>query len=159
MRIIPVPASRRIISENRKARHEYHFLETYEAGIELKGTEVKSLRNGQANLQDSFGRVENGEMFIYNMHISPYEMGNRFNPPPKRPRRLLLHKVEINRIYSKVREKGLTIVPVKIYFSGSRVKVEIAVAQGKKLHDKRDDMIGKAMQRDAERDYKEKLRL
>lgn len=148
----------KIICDNRKARHEFHFLELLEAGIELQGTEVKSLRAGKANLQDAFAKVENGEMILYNMHISPYEMGNRFNHPPKRPRRLLLHKQEILRLYAKAREKGLTIIPTKVYFSGSRAKVEIALAQGKKLYDKRESLVEKAVKRDTERALKEKGR-
>ena len=148
----------KMICENRKARHEYQFLELFEAGISLQGTEVKSLRLGRANLQDAFAKVENGEMLLYNMHISPYEMGNRFNHQPKRTRRLLLHKSEIRHIYAKVREKGLTVIPVKAYFSGSRVKVELALAQGKKLYDKRQDMIAKDAKRDMERAIKERNR-
>lgn len=148
----------RMICENRKARHEYHFLEVFEAGIELKGTEVKSLRTGKANLQDAFAKVEQGELILYNLHIAPYEMGNRFNHQPKRPRRLLLHKNEIMSLYSRVREKGLTIIPVKVYFSGSLVKVEIALAQGKKLYDKRQDLVEKAVKRDTERVLKERSR-
>lgn len=146
----------KMVCDNRKARHEFHFLETYEAGIELFGTEVKSLRAGQANLQDAYAKVENGEMWLYNMHISPYAMGNRFNREPKRPRRLLLHKQEIIKLYSKVREKGLTIVPVKVYFNGSLAKVEIALAQGKKLYDKREDLVARAVRRDTERALKER---
>ena len=122
------------------------------------GTEVKSLRAGQANLQDAYAKVENGEMWLYNMHISPYAMGNRFNREPKRPRRLLLHKQEIIQLYSKVREKGLTIVPVKVYFNGSLAKVEIALAQGKKLYDKREDLVARAVRRDTERALKERSR-
>lgn len=152
------PQKIKIICDNRKARHEFHFLETFEAGIELQGTEVKSLRAGKANLQDSFAKVENGEMLLYNMHISPYEMGNRFNHQPKRPRRLLLHKQEILRLYGKAREKGLTIVPTKVYFSGSRAKVEIALAQGKKLYDKRESLVEKVVKRDTERAMKERSR-
>lgn len=148
----------KIICDNRKARHEFFFLEVLEAGIELQGTEVKSLRSGKANLQDAFAKIENGEIYLYNMHISPYEMGNRFNHPPKRPRRLLLHKQEIRRLYAKVREKGLTLVPVKVYFNGSIVKVEIALAQGKKLYDKREDLVAKAVKRDTERLMKERNR-
>jgi SsrA-binding protein len=143
------------ICENRKARHEYHFLEIFEAGIELKGTEVKSLRQGKASLQDAFGRVENGEAFIYNMHISPYEMGNRFNHEPKRPRKLLLHKNEISRIFSKIREKGFTLVPIRMYFTHGKAKIEIALAQGKKLYDKREDMIAKTEKREMERHLKQ----
>ena len=148
----------KMVCDNRKARHEFHFLETYEAGIELFGTEVKSLRAGQANLQDAYAKVENGEMWLYNMHISPYAMGNRFHREPKRPRRLLLHKQEIIKLYSKVREKGLTIVPVKVYFNGSLAKVEIALAQGKKLYDKREDLVARAVRRDTERALKERSR-
>lgn len=145
----------KIICDNRKARHEYHFLELFEAGLELQGTEVKSLRAGRANLQDAYCRVENGEIFVFNMHISPYEMGNRFNHQPKRPRRLLLHKAEIRRIYARVREKGLTVIPVRMYFCGQRAKLEIALAQGKKLYDKREDMIAKTEKREMERHVKE----
>ena len=148
----------KIVCDNRKARHEFHFLETYEAGIELRGTEVKSLRAGKANLQDSFARIENGQILIHNMHISPYEMGNRFNHEPKRPRRLLMHKQEIMRLYAKVREKGLTLIPTKVYFRGSLVKVEIALSQGKKLYDKRQDLVEKAVRRDTERTMKERGR-
>ena len=144
----------KIITENRRARHEYHFLELFEAGLELRGTEVKSLRNGKANLQDSFAKVENGEIFVYNMHISPYEMGNRFNHDPKRKRRLLLHKSEINRLYAKVREKGLTLVPVKMYFVSGRAKLELALAQGKKLYDKRAVQAKKDSDRAIERAMK-----
>lgn len=151
-------AKMKIVCDNRKARHEFHFLEVFEAGIELFGTEVKSLRAGQANLQDAYAKIENGEIWLYNMHISPYTMGNRFNHEPKRPRRLLLHKQEILRLYSKVREKGLTIVPTKVYFNGSRAKVEIALAQGKKLYDKREDLVAKAVKRDTERALKERGR-
>ncbi len=148
----------KIIAENRKARHEYHFLELFEAGIELKGTEVKSLRVGKANITEAHCRIDNGQAFIHNMHISPYEMGNRFNHEPKRLRRLLLHKSEIRRIFAKVREKGLTIVPVKMYFKGQNAKLEIALAQGKKLYDKRDDMISKTVKRETERALKERSR-
>lgn len=149
----------KIITENRRARHEYHFLELYEAGIELLGTEVKSLRNGKANLQDAYAKVENGEVLVHNMHISPYEMGNRFNHDPKRPRRLLLHKSEINRLYSKVREKGWTLIPSRMYFLQGRAKLELALAQGKRLHDKRNDLIKKEAKRDIERTMKEKQRV
>ncbi|WP_018084500.1 SsrA-binding protein SmpB [Desulfurispora thermophila] len=136
---------------NRKARHEYHILETYEAGIELKGTEVKSLRAGKANLQDSFARIENNELLLYNMHISPYEQGNRFNHDPKRVRRLLMHRQEINRLHSKIREKGLTLIPLKIYFQRGWAKVELALARGKKLYDKRQDIAARDAQREMER--------
>ena len=145
----------RNICENRRARHEYHFLETFEAGISLQGTEVKSLRMGKGNLQDAYAKIEDGECWLLNMHISPYEMGNRFNHQPTRPRRLLLHKAEIRRMYAKVREKGLTLVPVRVYFAGSRVKVELALAQGKKLYDKREDKMNREVKRDMDRAMKE----
>lgn len=148
----------KIICENRKARHGFQLLELFEAGIELCGTEVKSLRAGKGNIQDAYAKIENGQLFLYNMHISPYEMGNRFNHDPKRARRLLLHKNEILRLFAKVREKGLTIIPVKVYFSGSLVKVEIALAQGKKLYDKRQDLINRAVKRETERAVKERGR-
>lgn len=127
----------KIIVDNRKARHDYFLLETFEAGIVLVGTEVKSLRAGRANLKDSYAQIDDGELFLYNMHISPYEQGNIFNVDPVRKRKLLMHKREIMRLLGKVKEKGLTLVPTKLYFSNGRVKVEIALAQGKKLHDKR----------------------
>lgn len=142
--------------ENRRARHEYEFLETVEAGIELKGTEVKSLRAGKGNLSDAFGRVENGEVWLYQMHISPYEFGNINNHQETRPRRLLLHKAEIARLYGKLREKGLTLVPVRLYFAHGWVKVELALARGKKLYDKRDDMAKRDAKRDLERSLKER---
>lgn len=145
----------KIVCDNRKARHEFNFLETYEAGIELAGTEVKSLRAGKGNLQDAYCKIEDGQIYILNMHISPYEMGNRFNHDPKRPRRLLMHKQEIRHLYAKVREKGLTVIPNKVYFSGSRIKVEIVLAQGKKLYDKRQDLVARAVGRETERIMKE----
>jgi SsrA-binding protein len=146
----------KIITDNRKARHDYFFIDNYEAGMELLGTEVKSLRAGRVNLTDAYCRVENGEMWLFNSHISPYDFGNRANHDPKRVRRLLLHKAEIAKIYAKVREKGLTIVPVKMYFVRGKVKLEIAVAQGKKLYDKRDAMAEKAAQRDVAREFKDR---
>ncbi|MBE3587291.1 MAG: SsrA-binding protein SmpB [Thermoanaerobacteraceae bacterium] len=142
----------RVVTVNRKARHDYHVLETYEAGIALTGTEVKSLRAGRANLQDSFARVENAELFLYNMHISPYEQGNRFNHEPKRPRKLLMHKYEIRRLLGKSREKGLALVPLKVYFNDrGKAKVELALARGKKLYDKREDMAARDARREMER--------
>ncbi len=155
---MPAPGGIKIIADNRRARHEYHFLETLEAGMELRGTEVKSLRNGKASLQDAYAKVENGEVFVYNLHISTYEMGNRFNHDPKRVRRLLLHKSEIQRLYAKVREKGLTLVPVKLYFSHGRAKMELALAQGKKLYDKRQDLAAREAKKDMQRAFKEKNR-
>ncbi len=136
------------VCQNRKARHEYFILETYEAGLVLKGTEVKSLRAGKANLKDSFARIENGELWLENMHVSPYEQGNRFNHEPKRPRKLLMHKAEIMRLWGKSREKGLAMIPLRIYFKDGRAKVELALAKGKKMYDKREDIA----KRDAERE-------
>lgn len=136
------------ICQNRKARHNYHILETYEAGMVLKGTEVKSLRAGRANLKDSYARVQDGELWLENMHISPYEQGNRFNHDPTRARKLLMHKGEIMRLWGKTREKGLALVPLRVYFKNGRAKVELALAKGKKLHDKREEIA----KRDAERE-------
>ena len=147
----------KVIAENRKARHDYTIEETFEAGIELKGTEVKSMRGGRVNFKDSFAIVENGELFIYGMHISPYEKGNIFNKDPLRVRKLLLHKAEINKMLGKQKEKGIAIVPLKVYFKGSLVKVEIGLAKGKKLYDKREDIAKKDMKREAERDMKVRM--
>lgn len=143
---------------NKKARHEYHLEDTYETGIVLTGTEVKSLRAGRANLVDSYARVENGEMLLYNMHISPYEQGNRFNHEPKRMRKLLMHKFEIMRLFGRVREKGYSLIPTKAYFKDGRVKIEIALAKGKKNYDKRQDLAAKDARREMERAYKERNR-
>lgn len=140
---------------NRQAHHEYFILETYEAGIALTGTEVKSLRQGKANINDAFARIDNGECILYEMHISPYEYGNRFNPDPKRPRKLLLHKREILKLYSEIKEKGLTLIPLKIYFTRGIAKVELGLAKGKKLYDKRDDMAKKEADRKIDRAMKE----
>ena len=144
----------KLIANNKKAYHDYFILDTYEAGIALAGTEVKSLRMGKCSIKESFIRIENGEMFIHGMHISPYEKGNRFNNDPLRVRKLLLHKSEINKLLGKIKEKGMAIVPLRVYFSGSLVKVEIGLAKGKKLYDKRDDIAKKDQKREAERDFK-----
>ena len=145
------------VIENRKARHDYFVEETYEAGIALTGTEVKSLRAGRVNLRDSFARVENGELILHNVHISPYEQGNRFNHEPLRPRKLLMHKKEIIRIFSKIREKGLTLIPLKIYFNDKgKAKVEVALAKGKKHYDKRQDIAERDAQRDIDRAMKDR---
>lgn len=150
-----MPERIRVVAENRRARHDYFIEETIEAGIALTGTEVKSLRLGRASLQDSFARVENGEVFLYNMHISPYEKGNRFNHDPKRVRRLLLHKAEIRRLIGKTRQRGYTLIPLRLYFTGrGYAKVELALAKGKKLYDKREDIA----RRDAERQIAQALR-
>ena len=147
-------AGTKLIANNKKAYHDYFIEDKYEAGIALAGTEVKSLRMGKCSLKESFIRVEKGEVWIYNMHISPYEKGNIFNKDPLRVRKLLLHRYEINKIEAKLKEKGLTLVPLKVYFKGSLVKLEIALAKGKKLYDKRDDIAKKDMRRESERDFK-----
>ena len=144
----------KLIANNKKAYHDYFILDTYETGISLAGTEVKSLRMGKCSIKESFVRIENGEGFIYGMHISPYEKGNIFNKDPLRPRKLLLHKYEINKLLGKTKEKGIAIVPLKVYFKGSLVKVEIGLAKGKKLYDKRQDIAKKDQQREASRDFK-----
>ena len=129
-------------------------MDTYEAGIALHGTEVKSLRMGKCSIKESFIRIEDGEVFIYGMHVSPYEKGNIFNKDPLRVKKLLLHKSEINKLLGKIKEKGMSVVPLKVYFKGSLVKVEIGLAKGKKLYDKREDIAKKDQQREAQRDFK-----
>lgn len=133
----------KLIANNKKAYHDYFIEDTYEAGISLHGTEVKSMRMGKCSIKESFIRIEKGEVFIYGMHISPYEKGNIFNTDPLRPKKLLLHKREILKLQGKIKEKGYTIVPVQVYFKGSLVKVQIALAKGKKLYDKRQDIAKK----------------
>ena len=146
--------SKKLIANNKKAYHEYFLEEKYEAGIELHGTEVKSLRSGKCSIKESFVRIENEEVIIYQMHIPPYEKGNIFNRDPLRPKKLLMHKEEIRRLQGKIAEKGYTLVPVEVYFKGGRVKVEIALVKGKKLYDKRADIAKKDMRREAEREFK-----
>ena len=146
----------KIIAKNKKARHDYFIEETFEAGIELRGTEVKSLRMGKCSIKEAFVRVINEELFIMNMNISPYEKGNIFNKDPIRVRKLLLHRSEINKLIGKVAQQGYTIVPLSIYFKGRLVKVEIALAKGKKLHDKRQEIAKKDQRRATERDFKVK---
>lgn len=142
----------KLIANNKKAYHDYFIKDTYEAGIELFGTEVKSLRMGKCSLKESFIRIDNkGEVIVYGMHISPYEKGNIFNKDPLRPRKLLLHKYEINKLKAEIEQKGFTIVPLKVYFKGGLAKVEIGLAQGKKLYDKRETLAKKDQQRDIER--------
>lgn len=136
------------ITENRKARHEYFVIESFETGIELVGTEVKSIRQGGVNLKDSWCSIDNGEIFVKGMHISPYEKGNIFNKNPMRPRKLLMHKREIIRLFSTVKQDGLTLIPLSLYFKDSRVKLQLGLCKGKKLHDKRQD----AAKRDAKRE-------
>jgi len=144
--------SYKLVAQNKKAYHEYFIEDTYEAGIELVGTEVKSLRMGKCNLKESFIKEKNRELFVFGMHISPYEKGNIFNKDPLRVRRLLLHKYEINKLLGKVQLKGYTIVPLKVYFKGSLVKVEIGLAKGKDLYDKREAQKQKDIRRDAEQE-------
>ncbi|HEY8530810.1 MAG TPA: SsrA-binding protein SmpB [Limnochorda sp.] len=145
----------RVVATNRRAHHDYFILERLEAGIVLKGTEVKSLRAGRANLREAFARVENGEVFLYNLHISPWDYGNRWNHDPTRTRKLLLHKAEIRRLVGKTREKGKTLIPLRIYFnSRGRAKVELALAQGKKLWDKRESIARRDEAREIERRLK-----
>jgi len=144
-------ANGKMIANNKKAYHDYFILENFETGIALHGTEVKSLRMGKCSIKESFIRIENGEVFIYGMHISPYEKGNIFNKDPLRVRKLLMHKSEINKLIGKTKEKGM---PLKVYFKGSLVKVEIGLAKGKKLYDKRQDIAKKDQKREAQRDFK-----
>ena len=144
----------KMIANNKKAYHDYFILDTYEAGIVLHGTEVKSLRMGKCSIKESFIRIENGEVFIQVMHISPYEKGNIFNKDPLRVKKLMLHKAEINKLIGKTKEKGMAIVPLKVYFKGSLVKVEIGLAKGKKLYDKRADIAKKDIRREAEKEFK-----
>ena len=146
----------KLIANNKKAYHDYFVDDTYETGISLAGTEVKSLRMGKCSIKEAFVRIENGEVIIYGMHISPYEKGNIFNKDPLRPRKLLMHKYEINKLMGKIKEKGMTLVPLKVYFKGSLVKVEIGLARGKKLYDKRHDIAKKDQRREAEKEFKVK---
>ena len=146
----------KLIANHKKAYHDYFIEDKYEAGISLAGTEVKSLRMGKCSIKEAFIRVDKGEVLIYGMHISPYEKGNIFNKDPLRTRKLLLHRYEINKILGKITEKGYTMVPLQVYFKGSLVKVEIGLARGKKLYDKRQDIAKKDQRREAERDFKVK---
>lgn len=147
----------KIVATNRKARHDYEVLDTFEAGIVLQGTEVKSLRQGRANLKDSYATIKNGEVFLLNMHISPYEQGNVYNHDPTRTRKLLLHKSEINRLIGKVEEKGMTLIPLKVYFKRGKAKVELALARGKKLYDRRRDIAKRDAERELRRVYRGKI--
>ncbi len=146
----------KLIAPNKKARHDYFVMEAYEAGIELFGTEVKSIRRGQVNLKDSYCYVDKGELFVSGMHISPYEQGNIFNKDPMRIRKLLMHKKEINKLLGVVTQQGLTLVPLSMYFKGSRVKIEVGLCKGKKLYDKRDSEAARQAGRDIERSMKSK---
>ena len=146
----------KLVANNKKAYHDFFIDDKYEAGIELHGTEVKSLRMGKCSIKEGFVRIENGEAFIYGMNISPYEKGNIFNKDPLRVKKLLMHKYEINKLTGKIKEKGYTLVPLQVYFKEGKVKVEIGLARGKKLYDKRQDIAKKDQRREAERDFKVK---
>ena len=152
------PGGHKLIANNKKAYHDYFIEETYEAGISLVGTEVKALRTGKCSIKESYIRIENGEMVILQMHISPYEKGNIFNRDPLRTRKLLMHKNEIRKISQKLKEQGYTLVPVEVYFKGSLVKVKVGLAKGKKLYDKRADIAKKDLNREAQRSFKMKLK-
>ncbi len=149
--------SQKIIAENRKARHDYFVIEAFEAGVELFGTEVKSLRRGGVNLKDSYCEVDRGELFALGIHISPYEQGNIFNRDPLRPKKLLMHKKEIMKLAGLVSRDGYTLVPLSLYFKGSRVKLALGLCKGKKLYDKREDIAKKDANRDIERHMKNNL--
>lgn len=148
----------KLVANNKKAYHEYFIEEKYEAGISLAGTEVKSMRMGKCSIKEAFVRIDNGEAYIYGMNVSPYERGNIFNKDPLRVRKLLLHKGEINKLGGKLSEKGYTLMPLQVYFKAGRVKVEIGLAKGKKLYDKRADIAKKDARREAERDFKVRLK-
>ena len=145
---------RRVVVSNRKARHDYHILDTFETGISLKGTEVKSLRQGNANLLDSYAVLKDGEVWLLSMHISPYEKGNINNHEPTRPRKLLLHRKQIRKLVGNVRERGLTLIPLSVYFKGRHAKIELALGQGKRKYDKREAMS----KRDAEREIRQRIK-
>lgn len=145
------------ITENRKVRHDYFVIESYEAGIELVGTEVKSIRLGSVNLKDSWCSVDSGELFIKGMHVSPYEKGNIFNADPLRVRRLLMHKREINKLYGTVKQDGLTLIPLSLYFKDSKVKVQVGLCKGKKIYDKRESIAKRDANREIERNVKSKI--
>lgn len=146
----------KLVANNKKAYHDYFIDDKYETGIELYGTEVKSIRMGKCSIKEAFVRIENGQVYVYGMHISPYEKGNIFNRDPLRQRKLLMHRKEIDRLVSKIKEKGFTLVPLQVYLKGSLVKVEIGLARGKKLYDKREDLAKKDARREMERGFKAK---
>ena len=146
--------SQKLISNNKKAYHDFFIDETYECGIALHGTEVKSMRMGKCSIKEAFVRIEDGEVFVYGMHVSPYEKGNIFNKDPLRVKKLLLHKYEINKLLGKIKEKGYTLVPLQVYFKDGKVKVEIGLARGKKLYDKREAIAKKDQRREAEKEFK-----
>ena len=144
-------SGQRQIADNRKARHDYFIHERYEAGIALVGTEVKSIRQGKVNLKDGYAQIRNGEVWLYNVHISPYEEGNRFNVDPLRPRKLLMHRAEISKLAGKVQQRGYTLIPLALYWARGKVKVSVGICTGKKIYDKRKDLAAKTARRDMER--------
>ena len=146
--------SQKLIANNKKAYHDFFIDETYECGIALHGTEVKSMRMGKCSIKEAFVRIEDGEVFVYGMHVSPYEKGNIFNKDPLRVKKLLLHKYEINKLLGKIKEQGYTLVPLQVYFKDGKVKVEIGLARGKKLYDKREAIAKKDQRREAEKEFK-----
>ena len=146
--------SQKLIANNKKEYHDFFIYETYECGIALHGTEVKSMRMGKCSIKEAFVRIEDGELFVYGMHVSPYEKGNIFNKDPLRVKKLLLHKYEINKLLGKIKEKGYTLVPLQVYFKDGKVKVEIGLARGKKLYDKREAIAKKDQRREAEKEFK-----
>ena len=146
--------AKKLIANNKKAYHDFFIDETYECGIALHGTEVKSMRMGKCSIKEAFVRIEDGEVFVYGMHVSPYEKGNIFNKDPLRVKKLLLHKYEINKLLGKIKEKGYTLVPLQVYFKDGKVKVEIGLARGKKLYDKREAIAKKDQRREAEKEFK-----
>jgi len=154
---VPKASGVKVVAQNKKAYHEYHILEKFEAGIELFGTEVKSIRAGNINLKESFCTIKDGELFARGMHISPYEKGNIFNRDPMRPKRLLMHKREISKLYARIKQDGLTLIPLSAYFKDSRVKLELGLARGKKIHDKRDAAAEKSSAREMDRQLKSRM--
>ena len=148
----------RVVARNKKAKHDYHIEETFEAGIKLKGTEIKSIRQGKVNLKDSFAMVEDGEVFLHNMHISPYKQGNRYNHDPERVRKLLLHKSEIRSLIGKTQREGYTLIPLSIYIKDHLAKVELSLAKGKNVRDKRREIAKKTAQREMEKAFKDRMK-
>lgn len=152
--VVSMRESMKLVANNKKAYHDYFVDEKYETGLVLHGTEVKSLRMGQCSIKEAFVRIENGEVWVYGMHVNPYEKGNIFNKDPMRPKKLLMHKSEINKLLGKVKEKGYTLMPLQVYFSNGKAKMEIGLCRGKKLYDKREDIAKRDQKREAERDFK-----
>lgn len=149
----------KVVAQNKKARHDYHIEETYEAGLVLTGTEIKSIRSGKANLKDSFARIQNGEIYLHNMHVSPYEQGNRYNHDPLRTRKLLLNRKEISKLLGVTKEQGYSLVPLRIYLKNGFAKLELALAKGKKLYDKRETLKKKDAEREVQRAFRERQKM